>query len=511
MRFPTRAGIAALAGAALLAGPAAAQAAYAGPGVAGPDRYAHQKIDWKKCQLNADDEVGKELDQAGAQCADITVPLDYSRPSGPAITVAISRLPATDTKRRIGAIVLNGGGPGGPGIDMPPSIKEAMGKVGERYDVIGMDPRFVGRSTPLDCDWPTGSMIRSAGLDRADFDRSAALARDLAARCGRNAGDVLPYVSTRNTARDIDLIRSVLGERKLSYLGYSYGTYLGAVYAEMYPRRVDRLVLDGPIDPDAYAPRLLQQSGPANEQALASWASWAAERDATYGLGSTQAEVLATVHGLFATAKREPLHVGDFRLDVNILPTVFFSMLGSDLEPARVELAKAARVLADAAEQGSAEPSESLEAALRFLLTAEGSQYGSVQAAILCGDVASPSGEVEKYWQDIERDRAAMPYASPVVNNLNPCEFWPDAPREQPTRVRAHVPSLIVAATGDPRTIYANAGALQRKLSGSRVVTIPNANHHGVYGEYGNACTDETVNAYLASGHLPKRDVTCPR
>lgn len=507
MRLPTYVGIAALTGAAMLAGPAA----HAAPGVSSPDRYAHQKPAWKKCQLNAGDQVGKELDEAGAQCADVTVPLDYSRPDGPRITVAISRLPATDSKRRIGAMVLNSGGPGGPGIDMPPGIKDAMGKVGERYDLIGMDPRFVGRSTPLDCGWPTGSMIRSAGLDRADFDRSVALARDLADRCGRNAGDVLPYVSTRNTARDIDLIRRVLGERKMSYLGYSYGSYLGAVYAEMYPHRVDRLVLDGPIDPDMYSPRLLQQSGPANEQALADWATWTAARDATYGLGSTQAEVLATVHGLFATAKREPLHVGDHRLDVNILPTVFFSMLGSDLDPVRAELAKAARVFADAAEEGSAEPTESLDAALTFLLTADGSQYGSVQAAILCGDVASPDGEVEEYWRDIERDRAAMPYASPVVHNLNPCEFWPNAPREQPTRVRTHVPALIVAATGDPRTVYANAGALQDKLSGSRVVTVPNANHHGVYGEYGNACADATVNAYLAGGDLPKRDLTCER
>jgi pimeloyl-ACP methyl ester carboxylesterase len=152
-----------------------------------------------------------------------------------------------------------------------------------------------------------------------------------------------------------------------------------------------------------------------------------------------------------------------------------------------------------------------LEGALRFLLTADGSQYGSVQAAILCGDVASPDGEVEKYWRDIERDRAAMPYAAPVVQNLNGCEFWPEAPRERPTKVRAHVPALIVAATGDPRTVYANARPLQDKLSGSRLVTVPNANHHAVYGEYGNACTDATVNAYLASGRLPKRDLTCER
>jgi pimeloyl-ACP methyl ester carboxylesterase len=495
MRIRTYAGVAALLGVALLAGPAA---------------QARPPIEWKKCQLNAGDEVGKQLDEAGAQCADVTVPLDYAKPRGRTITVAISRLPATDTKRRAGTMLLNSGGPGGPALDMPLMIRQAMGKVGERYDLVGMDPRFVGRSTPLDCGWPTGSMIRSAGLDRADFERSAALARDLAERCGRRAADVLPYVSTRNTARDMDLIRGLLGERKLSYLGYSYGTYLGAVYAEMFPHRAGRMVLDGPVDPDTYSPRLLQASGQANEDALADWANWAAEHDATYGLGSTQAEVLATVHGTIAAAADQPLRVGDYRVDVNLLPTIYFSMLGTDSDEARVELAGSVRAFADSAEHGTAEPTEQLAEALRILSSGEGSPYGSVQAAIICGDVAAPGGGVEEYWRDIERDRAAMPFASAVVHNLNACEYWPTRPVERPTRVRTDVPAMIVATTGDPRTAYANAGALQRVMGkGTRLLTVENSFQHGAYGEYGNACVDAAVNAYLDSGKLPSRDLTC--
>jgi len=163
--------------------------------------------------------------------------LNYDDPGGRTITVAISRIRATDTDHRVGALLLNGGGPGGQTIGDPPWIRASMKQVGERYDVVGVDPRFVGRSTPLDCHWPTGSFVRGPGADRAGFDRATALAKDLADRCRTYESDVLPYVTSRNTARDMDVIRAALGERKISYLGYSYGSYLGQVYATMFPLR----------------------------------------------------------------------------------------------------------------------------------------------------------------------------------------------------------------------------------------------------------------------------------
>lgn len=183
-------------------------------------RYHHQRLDWTSCVLGPDDATGKELEQAGAQCADVTVPLDYASPDGRTITVAISRIRATDTAHRVGPLLLNGGGPGGQTLGDPPWVRQAMKDVGARYDVVGVDPRFVGRSTPLDCHWPTGSAFRGAGVDRAGFDRVAAFSADLAERCRRHAGDVLPYATTRNTVRDLDVIRAALGERRISYLGY---------------------------------------------------------------------------------------------------------------------------------------------------------------------------------------------------------------------------------------------------------------------------------------------------
>ncbi|MGK5730248.1 alpha/beta hydrolase [Streptomyces sp. URMC 124] len=487
----------------------AAQAAATPPGP-GLDRYYRQKPDWRSCVKGTDDTTGHDLDKAGAQCADVTVPLDYADPKGRTITVAISRLKATDTRRRVGPLLLNFGGPGGPALGDPPDMRKAMKDVGTRFDLIGMDPRFVGRSTPLDCHWPVGTSIFSAGLGREGFDRQVALHKDLAAKCRATNASVLPHVSTRNTARDMDVIRGALGERKISYLGYSYGTYLGTVYTQMFPGRYDRMVLDGALDPRRYHPRLLQGVQEENEQALADWAAWAAKRHDAYGLGRTRAQVLATVDRIVKASARG-LTLGTapevFRLDDTRVPTLIFAGLSSDTDSARAELGEQVSVLAKAAEGRPARLSDAVRKTLKDLLTSQNSHYGSVQTAILCGDGAAPR-DPEVYWRDIERSRAAHPLLAPLAHNIGPCAFW-DRPREEPTRVRHDARALIVAATGDPRTDYEGGRALHGMLPGSKLITLKGANQHGVYLEYGNACVDRQVNAYLATGELPASDRTC--
>ena len=477
----------------------------------GLDRYYRQHLAWGSCVEGPDDTVGQSLDDAGAQCADATVPLDYADPGGRTITVAMSRIKATDTRHRIGAILINTGGPGGPGIDYPPYTHKAMKKVGPRYDIIGFDPRFVGRSTPLNCGWPTGTAIYSAGLSRASFERQVAFQKDLADRCRATNAPVLPYVSTRNTARDMDVIRGALGERKISYLGYSYGTYLGTVYSQMFPGRYDRMVLDGVMAPDDYRPQALRGAESENEQALADWAGWAAARHDTYRLGRTRAQVLATLDRVVEASARHPLTVGTgpetFRLDDNRVPLLLVMGDADDSDAARAALGEQVSVLAEAAAGRPARPSPEFAETLRFLLTDEMSQYGSAQTAILCGDVPA-SHDPEQYWQDIERIRATYPLVGPLTHNIGPCAFW-DRPREEPTRVSQDVPTLLVAATGDPRTTYRSTLKLHGLLPSSKLVTLEGANRHGLYGEYGNACVDDQVNRYLATGRLPATDRTC--
>ncbi|MEU6955703.1 alpha/beta hydrolase [Streptomyces sp. NPDC045714] len=475
------------------------------------DRYYHQPLDWGTCMRSPQDETGRDLDKAGVQCADVTVPLDYTAPGGRTITVALSRLKATDTRRRIGAILLNNGGPGGPAVESPPIVRTAMKEVGPRYDIVGFDPRFVGRSTPLDCGWPVSFTWFSAGASRAGFDRQVALSKSLAAKCRATNASVLPHITTRNTARDMDVIRGALGERKISYLGYSYGTYLGTVYTQMFPGRYDRMVLDGAVGPDDYHPRLLKDTVRENEQALSAWAAWEAARHTTYGLGRSRTAVLATIDHVMAKAARAPLTLGTapevFRVDDTHIPTLLFMGVADDGDGSRDLLAQQVAALSQASKGHEAPLPPEFAEALRLLLSGADSSSGSSQMAIICGDVPAPR-ETERYWRDIQRSRGAHPLFGPLTENIGPCAFW-DAPREAPTRIEHDARALLVAATGDPRTTYRSTTTLHGRLPGSRLLTLENANRHALYGEYGNACVDNEVNRYLATGRLPKKDETC--
>jgi pimeloyl-ACP methyl ester carboxylesterase len=483
---------------------AAAMALLPGGGAGAAER---SRITWRACQTSADDDLGRELDQAGAQCGNLTVPLDYARPNGRTITVAMSRLPATDRANRLGTLLLNTGGPGSSGLGDVLPVREWLRDAGTRYDLIGMDPRFVGRSTPLDCGWPAGTWLRAGGPDRASFESTAAFEADLARRCAQRHGDVLPYVTTRNTARDMDAIRAALAEPTLSYLGYSYGTYLGAVYAQMFPTRVGHMVLDSAVDPTGYGPRLLREVGEANEAALQDWTKWTAVRHAEYGLGSTGAAVLATVDRILAVAEQHPLAVGDFRVNAATVRFLLLDGNADDRDEPNADLAATVRVLDEAVQTGYAEPTASLAESLSFALTGDESAYGSVQAAILCGDVGA-SRSREAYLRDIRAAMAKEPRFAPLTRNLGPCVFW-SPPREQPTRIGNATPALIVQATGDTRTTYEGALVMHAALTGSRMVTLPGARIHAVFGNYGNTCVDNQVITYLRTGLLPATDVTC--
>ncbi|MBB5133728.1 pimeloyl-ACP methyl ester carboxylesterase [Thermocatellispora tengchongensis] len=469
--------------------------------------YHHQSVTWTDCGQGPQDHEGTALDQAGARCARITVPLDYSRPAGRTITIAVSRLPASDPSRRIGTMLLNRGGPGEPTLGMPLSTRAYMGDAGSRYDLVGIDPRFVGRSTPLDCGWPTGIWIRSAGGDRAAFDRQVAFHRRLAERCARRHGDVLPHATTRNTARDLDIVRAVLGERRISYLGYSYGAYLGALYMEMFPGRTDRVVLDSPVDPARYGPRLLGRE-PAAERALGAWASWAAAHPRDHGLGRTRRAVLATVRHVVEAASARPLRVGPYALDEHVVPYLIYTGVGDDREENRAAFTATMEALRRAARGAGVAAPPALRQTLRFLLTGDLSHYGSPAAAIMCGDRAAPR-DPETYWRDIERSRRRHPLFGPLTGNISPCAFWPHKPREAPPTIGGHHPALLVSATGDTATTYRGGQAMRRLLTGSRLLTLRDTIAHGIYGEYGDPCVDDKVNAYLETGALPATDQTC--
>ncbi|MCA2216185.1 alpha/beta hydrolase [Jidongwangia harbinensis] len=463
-------------------------------------------IAWHRCTLGPGDDTGRALDAAGVDCADVTVPLDHTRPRGRTITVAIARSRAPDPVHRIGALVLNLGGPASPVLSVVPDARAAIGAAGARFDLIGMDPRFAGRSTPIDCGWPAHWLPRSAGRDRRGFDRTTALARDLAARCGRTERALIPHASTANLARDLDRVRAALGDERLSYLGYSQGSYLGAVYAQLFPHRVDRMVLDSAIDPASPGTRTLRSTAPGREAALREWAAWAATRDAEHHLGTTAQAVLDTIHRVYAASARRPLRVGDFRVDDTVLPALLLGPLSDDADDD--ELATVVALLARAVAGHPAEPTEGLAERLASLLTGDGSARHSAQTAILCGD-APVSRDPEWYWRDVQAHRAAGPLFEPVARTVTPCAAWPDTPREAPVRVGNDVPALIVQAEKDVNSQLPEARALHRALTSSRLVVLTGARTHGVYRFRGAPCVDDTVDAYLVSGHLPRTDRDC--
>ncbi|MFG3256912.1 alpha/beta hydrolase [Streptomyces sp. NPDC048172] len=465
-------------------------------------RFTEQSPRWEKCGH-------KELDKAGARCATIKVPLDYRDPEGRTLTIGFSRIKAKDTARRIGLLMHNSGGPGGISLDMPLMDEPAMGKkLAARFDLIGMDPRGVGRSSPLHCRTST-HWLRSAGYDGAGFRAHARTQRELVRGCQRAYGRKVPYLrhfTTRNTARDMDLLRAVLGERKTSYFGISYGTYLGAAYAKMFPSRVDRLLLDSAIDPRRWHVQSFRDPDVANERVLDAWAAWAARRHATYGLGRTAAKVRATVEGIARQAAREPFRVGPYTADGQKVPLALAALLSDDREFANT--AKNVRLLRDAARGRDVEPTEELRYAFGPP-DDESDVQNSLQLALICGDGAAPR-DLSWYRRNVEESRARAPLFGPVFNATSPCAFWPNEPVEAPVRTGNDVPGLIVQATGDPRTTYANGVGLHREMPRSRLITLK-AQVHGVYGMYGNACVDRQVNAYLNTGRLPKKNTTCEK
>ncbi|OHV28513.1 hypothetical protein BBK14_17905 [Parafrankia soli] len=217
-------GAAALVGVSSFAGPIPGALAADGapdpapPGVASLNPalapFENQPVRWHECRTGPNDAIGSYLDAAGAQCAGISVPLDYARPDGREITLGVSRIRAADTAHRRGILMINLGGPGGPALDAAPDLRGLLGEAADGFDVVGMDPRFVGRSAPLDCGpllkrpWP-----RAGGPDQDSFDRTADGQAAIAQACAVHA-DVLPFASTRNTARDMDIVRAALDERK---------------------------------------------------------------------------------------------------------------------------------------------------------------------------------------------------------------------------------------------------------------------------------------------------------
>ncbi|MER7762606.1 alpha/beta hydrolase [Streptomyces sp. NPDC097619] len=447
------------------------------------------------------------------RCALLTVPLDYARPDGPRIRLTVSRTPATGPRAaRQGALVYNPGGPGGSGMYFPALARyPEWERTAAAYDLVGYAPRGVGRSAPLSCQDPAAfaaSPTRTEQRPTEAFKKSRiAAARAYAQGCARRTGPALAHYTTLDNARDLYVLRAALGERKLNFVGASYGTYFGAVFATLYPDRVRRMVFDSAVNPDPariwYGNNLDQSL--AFEGRWRDFLAWTARHHSVYRLGRTPEAVRASHEKVRAALERRPARgpggtVGTGELQSALLRAAYYD----EYWPLRAS-ALAAFL------RGDPQPLVS-QAAPDPETAAEDENATAVYTAVLCNDAPWP-----REWKVWDRDNTALARRAPfetwdnVWTNL-PCAHWPGRAPRKPVDVRtgagALPHTLIVAAERDAATPYAGAKELQRRLHGAALVTERGAGTHGVVGGR-NACVDRHVERYLLTGRIPGWRVDC--
>ncbi|MGW6709119.1 alpha/beta hydrolase, partial [Streptomyces sp. NPDC054956] len=449
------------------------------------------------------------------RCGTLRVPLDYARPDGAQLAVTVSRVAATGAggATRQGALVFNPGGPGGNGMYFPlvAGLPEWR-RVAAAYDLVGYAPRGVGRSGPaLSCQDPAEygrapSQAPPAEPDAAYKALRVAAAREYARGCARRSGARLASYTTLNNVRDLHVLRAALGEPRLNFMGASYGTYLGAVYATLHPGRVRRMVFDSAVDPDPrrvwYGNNLAQ--APGFERRWADFRAWAARHHSVYGLGDTPGAVQAAYDRVRAALAREPAGgvVGTGQLHSAYLRAAYYDEVWPDRAAALAAFLR-----------GDPGPLVGI-AAPDPAAAAEGENATAVYTATLCNDAPWPAD-----WETWDHDNTELARTAPFETWTNaflnlPCAFWPVPGRQRPVDVGAGAAgalpgTLIVAAERDGATPYAGALELRRRL-GPRagLVTELGAGTHGVAGGR-NDCVDAHVERYLLTGDTPGGQVTC--
>ncbi|MDO0910417.1 alpha/beta hydrolase [Streptomyces sp. DT2A-34] len=474
--------------AAVVAGALTAVPAEASPPPTADTAHA-APLTWKKCGTKK---------YPTLQCASLEVPLDHSRPRGRQITLALSRVPHT-AKKYQGPLLVNPGGPGASGLTLAGFVAAALpNAVAAQYDVIGFDPRGVGKSRPaLDCRPGHFAAVRrdavpsTAQLEQANLTRAKAFAR----ACGEKYGDVLPYIDTISAVRDLDRIRAALGARQINYFGYSYGTYLGAVYAKLFPERVRRAVLDSVVDPTGvwYDDNLAQDHA-FNDRHRA-FMAWIAKHDTIYRLGSDPANVEAKWYAMRAALARKAAggKVGASELEDTFIPGGYYNGYWPYL----------AEAFAAYVNGRDADPL--VEAYEKFGAADESDDNGySIYTSVQCRDAAWP-----RDWREWRTDNWATYAKAPFMTWNNawynaPCAFWPTSSLAPVNVANGKVPPvLLFQATEDAATPYEGAVTVRRLLARSSLVVERGGGNHGITLS-GNACLDKRLAAYLTDGTAPR-------
>ncbi len=486
---------------------------------------------------------GAQYGSDGQLCAMVQVPLDYRSPAGQQISIAVSMIPAAKPSARRGVLLLNPGGPGGSGLDMPRVMTTLFqGGSGQavldEYDLIGFDPRGIGHSTPLSCGLTEQEADQALVPLEQDhsFDATVAFIQQVATNCIQTNGTLVRYVTTANTARDLEVIRQALGETKVNYFAWSYGTYLGAVYATLFPNNTDRFVLDSNVDPNWLWRTVFRMWGLGGDERWPDFANWAAARDATYHFGNTPDQVTALYYQLYDKVDANPLTgvltdgtpvngpmfreltFSSLERDVSFPDLAGFWQLvqssGSAATAARSSTA-GSNAIAGLPAQASAPSSASLNPGLAPVaprdIQVPVDNLAASALAIVCDDVAW-SHSVGQYRREYSVDQQVHPMFGALGSNIWECAFWPYAPLEAPVQITSNGPAnvLMLQNMRDPNTPYIGALELHAALGQRSRLVSADAGGHGVYGLGDNICAANVATAYLANGVFPSHDVYCP-
>jgi pimeloyl-ACP methyl ester carboxylesterase len=451
-------------------------------------------LDWHDCDAG--------------QCATLSVPVDDADPQGEQIDLALARVPAKDQSRRIGSLLVNPGGPGAPGVDFVQDVAENLpAKIADRFDVVGWDPRGSGKSSPVECGDRLDYLF---AVDTAPDDATERQALDDASKkfadaCQRGSGTLLSHVASIDTVHDMERIRTALGDDTLTYLGFSYGTYLGALYAQEYPDKVRALVLDGAVDPAIPASEVSLQQAKAFEASLDAFLQDCARRNgcAFHG-GDDPAAALTKLRDRVDRAgiTNDPgRKLGPTELDIALSAPLYLGASGYDTLAGALS----------AADDGNPNPLFDLFDS--YVQRDSAGRYSPEWAAFLaisCLDGPELDAATLPALQ-AEAARQAPYFGASNLGLGVPCAYWPVPPvNPSPTAVTAPTapPIVVVGTTGDPATPVAWADGLAKELGSGRLVTVDGTAHTSSLD--GNPCLDRILERYLVDDQAPAAGARCP-
>jgi pimeloyl-ACP methyl ester carboxylesterase len=453
------------------------------------------------------------------QCARIRVPLDWDRPRGRTISLAVIRHLASKPEQRIGTAFVNPGGPGDTGLGLLKGDPEGVDAIGGgRFDVVSWDPRGTNASTRVRCFRSPGSEERfwagaSIPLTRAASERARRRRVALARRCGRLSGWLLPHISTADTARDLDHLRALVGEEKLTYIGLSYGSYLGQTYANMFPNRVRAMLLNAIVDATRYAKsteaRAAMWVGAADTvfgRFLALCDSAGPERCALAGGGQTAAE---RVDRLFARLRRGPIPApGASPPRLSREELSYSGLLFSQFQPMRAPSSWSQNAAdLDAALRGDG---SALASGGGFFTAPAGWAAATISTAIQCADAGTRVGS--RGWLKVIKRLARMSRLAGLVQGwwLAPCASWPVRGQDTyrgPWNAKTPNPILLINQRYDPNSNYTNAVRAEQYLGNAVLLTHEGYGH--LFFQNPSACVDQAMVAYLVDLITPPKGTVC--